>query len=77
MSKTASLSSEELSLSVFLLFCSVLLKITSRDKSVFSLFLFTDKVSGEGGCIQFPGRKRRVHVCLHCQDIQETGGQQK
>lgn len=43
----------------------------------FPLFLFTDKVSGEGGCIQFPGRRRRGDVCLHWQDIQETGEKQK
>lgn len=38
----------------------------------FPLFLFTDKVSGAGGCIQFPGQRRRADVWLHCQDTRET-----
>lgn len=38
----------------------------------FPLFLFTDKVSGAGGCIQFPGRRRRADAWLHCQDARET-----
>lgn len=38
----------------------------------FPLFLFTDKVSGAGGSVQFPGRRRRADVWLHCQDARET-----
>lgn len=65
MSMTASLSSEELSLSVFLLFCSVLLEITSRDKSVFLYFcLLTRCQAREGVYSSQGGEEEWMCACI-------------
>lgn len=55
MSETVSLSSEELSISVFLLFCSVLLEITSRDESVFLYFCLLTRCQAREGVYSSQG----------------------
>lgn len=79
MSLTASLSGERLSLSVFPLFCSVLLEITSRDKSVFLYFCLLTRCQEREGAYSSQGEGgERMYGCIARTPEKHTraGGQQ-
>lgn len=78
MSLTASLSGERLSLSLFPLFCSVLLEITSRDKSVFLYFCLLTRCQAREGAYSSQGEEEeRMCGCIaRTPEKHRAGGQQ-